>query len=452
MDQRQKNIAIVGAGIAGLTVAWRLKRAGCNVTVFEQSGYSGGCIKSVCENGYLLEMGPNTILNSSDALWSLAGELGILPSRVSASKEVGSRRFIYKDGKLIEVPSGPKILFSPVLSLGGRLRLLKEPFIPKRNDESEESLAAFVSRRLGREVLRNLVTPFVSGIYAGDPERLCLKSVFPKLFEIERDYGGIFKGMKGLKGEIKSSGLSSFEGGMACIIRALERDLAGSLEKNVKVKDIRRIENGYSLLCERTGGKKEEENVYDGVVVACQSFAAAKLLEKLDVGISRLLRKIEYAPIVVAHLGYKKENVSHELQGFGYLVPRGENVRQLGALWSSSLFSGRAPKDRILLTNFIGGALDMEAVDLTDDDILKQLYADLSKTLKIERPPEFVSITRYAHAIPQFNLGYFGTIREIRQRLSSFHGLHIAGSYAGAVSVAGTVEHAQSVAANILNE
>ena len=445
----RKKIAVIGAGIAGLTVAWRLKQAGCKVTVFEQSNYAGGCIKSFFDSGYLLEMGPNTILNSSTALWKLAADLGLEKSRLAAQKEIGSRRFIYRKMRLIEVPAGPKILFSPVLSVAGRLRILKEPFIAKRSDNAPESLASFIKRRLGKEVLRNLVTPFVSGIYAGDPEKLCLKSVFPKLHQIERDYGGIFKGMRALRGDIKASGLSSFRGGLGELILSLSNGLGESVVKGAKVKEVKKTGEKFSVVLDEAGLAKKCDDIFDKVVVATQSFAAAKIVSSIDRDLSGALQKIEYAPVVVSHLGFKKEDIGHHLNGFGYLVPREEGVRQLGTLWSSSLFSGRAPKGRVLLTNFTGGALDPEAVDLNDDDILKQTLADLKKTLKISGNPEFVSITRYAHAIPQFNLGYDELIKKIRESVSKINGLHLAGSYAEAVSVAGTVEHAEKVAAQI---
>ncbi|MBI2091606.1 MAG: protoporphyrinogen oxidase, partial [Deltaproteobacteria bacterium] len=244
---------VIGGGIAGLTAAWRLFEAGRQFTLLEQSGSVGGCIKTLNERGYLLELGPNTFLNSSVELWDLAKSVGILDLKIETPEKIGKKRYVFKNDRLAAVPAGPKILFSPILSARGRLRLLAEPFIKSKyarsstNAYADESMASFVKRRLGDEVLNYLVTPFVSGIFAGDPERLSIKAIFPKLAEAEQKFGSIFKGMSSLKGEIKSSGMGSFIAGIGTLPLAIESRLKDSIIKNAAVQEISRLNNGYNI-------------------------------------------------------------------------------------------------------------------------------------------------------------------------------------------------------------
>ena len=433
---------IIGAGIAGLTAAWRLHEAGIKVTLLEQSSNVGGCIRTMHNDGYLLELGPNTFLNSSVSLWNLAYSLGLKDLKIETPPKIGKTRFIFKKDKIVSVPAGPGILFSPLLSFKGRLRLLKEPFI-KALSPGDESLASFVRRRLGEEVLHMLVTPFVSGIYAGDPEQLSVAAVFPKLVEVEKKYGSIFKGMKALKTEIKSSGLGSFMAGIGTLPMAIESRLKDSIVKNARVTGIEKLNSGYNIRFEAGG---EQQNILaKKIICAVPAYTAARILSGLSNEFKEILSKIEYAPIIVIHTGYKHEDVPYDLKGFGFLVPRKNRVRILGSVWSSSLFQERAPEGYALLTNFLGGQLDPEAIDLTNDDIMRIVQKDLSRALSIKSPPAFACITRYTHAIPQYNIGHLEKISRISKLLEQFNGLFLTGSYFTGISVAETVEHAEKI-------
>ncbi len=445
-----EKIVIVGGGIAGLTVAHKLHKAGLPVLLLEQSSHLGGCIRTMHESGYLLELGPNTFLNSSKELWSLAESVGIKNLKIETPDAIGKRRYIYKEEKLVAVPSGPKILFSPILSLKGRLRLLKEPFIKKPSHNNDESLASFVTRRLGKEALDMLVTPFVSGIYAGDPERLSIKAIFPKLVHIEQKYGSVIKGMKELKGDIKSSGLGSFRAGIGTLTSALASNLGDSTVKNARVTSIEKINDTYNVHYEKDG---ESLNVMTKrLICALPAYSAARVLGGISDALRNALMGIEYAPIIVVHTGYKQENVAHRLDGFGFLVPRKQRVRILGGLFSSSLFPERAPAGHALFTNFLGGELDREVSDLDNDEIMNIVQKDLGRTVGAKGSPAFACITRYTHAIAQYNIGHTDRIAQIGRSLENCGGLRLTGSYFTGISVAGTVEHAVKTADAILSK
>jgi len=457
-----ERMVILGAGIAGLTTAWRLHQAGIPVTILEQSSHAGGCIRTMRESGYTLELGPNTFLNSSKELWDLAGSAGLANEKIETPREIGKTRYIFKDEKLIKVPAGPNILFSGVLSIKGRLRLLREPFIKPlvlqnpsfdrlrmsertgRMNGLDESLASFITRRLGPEVLDTLVTPFVSGIYAGDPEKLSIKAIFPKLIDIERKFGSIMKGMKELKGDIKSTGLGSFIGGIGSLSQTLESKLKDSIIYNARALSIEKLNGTYQIKYEDDGEPKTV--LAPNLICALPAYAASNAFSTLSDVLKENLSLIEYAPIAVVHTGYKKKDIERPLDGFGFLVPRKQKVRILGSLWSSALFGGRAPEGHALMTSFIGGILDPEALDLTNDDMMRTVQKDLLKVLGIKAKPAFACITRYTHAIPQYNIGHVKKIERITATLEHLPGLFMTGSYFDGISVAATIEHANVTA------
>jgi len=448
-DGPKASVVVIGAGIAGLTTAFRLKEAGINVTILEQSSSAGGCIRTISQNGYLLELGPNTFLNSSERLWKLARAVGLEGDRIETPQKISRRRFVFKKDSLIKVTGGPGILFSPLLSIRARARLLGEPFIKPLRDGVDESLAGFVRRRLGGEVLDNLVTPFVSGIYAGDPERLSLASVFPRLSTVEKKYGSILRGMKELKSDLKSSGLGSFKGGIGMLSAALESALKDELKKDTRVIGIDRVNDIFRVKTEKSG--EASDLLAGAVILATPAYSASGLIEPLSDSAGHALAGIEYAPILVIHTGFKSSDVPYQLDGFGFLVPRRNRVRQLGCLWSSSLFAGRAPSENVLLTSFMGGMLDKEAMDLSNDDIMRTVLKDLSKTLSIKSRPQFACITRYTHAIPQYHIGHQKRIADVASALEKIRGLFLTGSYFRGISVADTIEHAEGAAENAVN-
>lgn len=432
MSSQRESIVILGGGIAGLTAAWYLK--GLEPTIIEQSPALGGCVQTLQKDGYILELGPNTFLNSSDALWKLAEETGAAQDRISTPADA---RYIYKRGRLIPVPAGPGIILSNILSLKGRIRLLAEPFIRSSPKSDDESLAEFARRRFGNEVLNTLVTPFVSGVYAGDPEALSLKAVFPRLIEIEKRYGSIFRGMRELKSDLKAGGLGSFKAGASTLVNSIE---VKNAVRNARVTHIERTGKQYNICYEQDGGQKSI--LIDKVISALPAHVIGDLLSHMDKELGEVLRQVYYVPMVVVHVGYKRCDIPHPLNGFGFLVPRGEGVRILGCLWSSSLFPHRAPEGCALLTVFLGGALDPGAIDLADREIISIVERETARTLKVRAAPSFTHITRHTRAIPQYTIGHRERLDKIQAELAKFPGLYLTGAYFDGVSVAATIEHA----------
>lgn len=449
-NPEKPNVVIIGGGIAGLTIAFRLHQAGVKFKLLEQSSQAGGCIKTLSQKSYTLELGPNTFLNSSESLWRLAEDVNLRNKRISTPPKISNKRYVYKNGRLFIVPNGPQILFSNLLSLKGRLRILAEPFIKPSKDKKDESMASFFERRFGKEVLDTLVTPFVSGIYAGDPEILSIGAVFPKIVSLEEKYGSIFKGMKELKGEIKSKGLGSFTEGMGTLSQAIENIIKDSIVYNVRTTNIQQMTKGYKITCQSNGD--EQIFLADIIISAVPAYSLSSFIKTIDESLSNQLSKVVYAPIIVAHTAYKKTDLNKKLDGFGFLVPRGQKVRLLGSLWSSSLFEKRAPNDEVLFTSFIGGMLDKEACDLTNEDLMRLLQKDLAKTIGIKTSPSFACLTRYTYAIPQLNLGHKKLISEINGLASGHKGLYLTGSYFNGVSVANTIDHANETAKAVLTD
>jgi oxygen-dependent protoporphyrinogen oxidase len=447
-NAEKPKIVIIGGGIAGLTTAFRLRQAGVQFKLLEQSSQTGGCIKTLKQKDYLLELGPNTFLNSSDSLWNLAENLNLREKRISTSPAISNKRYIYKNGRLIKVPNGPYILFSNLFSLKGRLRMMAEPFIKPSKDKKDESMASFFERRFGHEVLDTLVTPFVSGIYAGDPSRLSINTIFPKITSLEEKYGSIFKGMKELKGEIKSKGLGSFTEGIGLISQTIENIIKDSIIYNARTVNIEKMPRGYKITCQSNGNT--QDFLADVIICAAPAYSTSGFIKSIDANLSNQLSRIEYAPIIVIHTAYKKTDFTKKMEGFGFLVPRGQKVRMLGSLWSSSLFVNRAPEDEMLFTNFIGGMLDKEACDMSNEDLMRTLQKDLAKIVGIKTNPSFACLTRYSCAIPQLNLGHKRLISEIKDLSLTYQGLYLTGSYFNGVSVANTIDHANETAKEVL--
>lgn len=429
------DVAVVGAGISGLSVALHLKRKGFEVAVFEKEDLPGGNIKTIRKEGYLLELGPQTVL-ADQKVEEFIKLTGLTPQYASQESKI---RYIYKGGRLIALPLSPLDFFrSPLLSVWGKLRVLKEPFVPP-SVKTEESIAEFVRRRLGREFLDYIVAPFVSGVYAGNAEELSVKYAVRRVYELEQKFGSLIKGAIKLKALGPAGRLVSFEGGNFTLIERLSSELKVSTE-NVVLK-IRRKDDRFLL--DAREGKYEARCV----VLSAPATSAGYLLRDLSWSASEEFDRIYYAPVVVLHASVKKGGVP---PGFGFLVPRVENKRILGVLFSSQLFPGRAPQDRELLTIYMGGATDPEVIDYEDARIFEIAERELKEILRINSV-EFLNLTRWKRAIPQYNLGY-GKYIELAKTLEKENpGLFLTGNYLYGVSVADCIRASYEVAQRVEN-
>ncbi|MDT8442075.1 MAG: protoporphyrinogen oxidase [Desulfuromonadales bacterium] len=439
-----REIAIIGAGISGLATAHAIERLAAaadiavNVTVYEREPRTGGKIWSIKEEGYLCEWGPNGFLDNKPMTLELCERLGIR-DRLERSNDNARKRFIYSGGRLNRLPeNGPMFFQSKLISWPGKLRLAMEPLIGKRTDGVDETLAEFARRRLGSEALDKLIGPMVSGIFAGDPETMSLKSCFPRIYELEQEYGGLVRAMlklaKQKKAERKAGKqvasaagpggvLTSFVGGIQELTEATVAGLRGQVKTGAAVSALKPLAGGWQLTL-ADGSSVEAELV----VSAAPAHVLKELVAGFDRPLSEILAAILYAPMNVICFGYPQEKIARDLDGFGYLIPKKEGCAILGTLWDSSIFPQRAPEGQVLLRSMMGGATNPRAIDLSDAEVKERTMAELRKIMGIEVEPEFVRIFRHPRAIPQYTVGHAQRLTAIADRLQEHPGLLLTGN------------------------
>ena len=446
---------IIGAGISGLVAAHRLKKMGRDLLLVESSDHTGGVIQSREVEGFLIECGPNSLRGSHEFL-DLVEELNLTDELITADPRAPA--YVYADGRLQAVPmSPPALVKTKLISNAAKLRLLREPFVKARRGGGEESVASFVRRRLGDEILERLVEPFLSGVYAGDPERLSLQACFPKLAEFEAESGGILRGaLRAAKQSRKEAAkpkrslrpyrLCSFGHGLSALPEALAKSLGESLLTRARIIDISST-GRFEIKVEHLGEIKKITS--STLVVSAPAYVAAHLLGGIAPEVAALIAEIPYVSIASVPLAYRAEQIARKLDGFGFLAPRGEGLRTLGSIWNSFLFAGRAPEGWVCLTNFIGGATDAEAVKLGDEELIHTVHNDLSKVLGVSGGPRHLPITRYERAIPQYTLGHATRVKRVETLLRDVPGLWIAGNYLRGISLGDCIKHAERVAVEI---
>ncbi len=436
---------IVGAGLCGLTAAYRLLQENPHykIAVIESQNRVGGVISSINIDGYRIESGPNTFVSTGKSIMALCNELDLIP--VPASP-LAKNRYILHRHKLHSLPSSPlRFIKSGLLSPQAKLKLLLEPFQSPNSTKNEESIADFARRRLGTEVLEKMLGPFLSGVYAGDPEQLSLQAVFPKLAQWEKESGSLLKGiLQSRKEEKKQSGnhrkpyqLLSFETGMGSLPETLAHSLPENvIQLNTSVESVHHTGSQFQLVL------SSETNIStQALILATPAFASARLLASITPEVAQLLNKIEYVPLTVTHFGFPKNAISHPLDGFGFLIPRSEHVPLLGCIWASTLFQNRAPEGHVLLSCYTGGALDLDLMNRSDENCIQQSLQDLQTIFKSPQlSPTFCKHIRYRSAIPQYSLGHLERIQHITEALSNTAGLFLAGNYLTGVSVDNCVE------------
>jgi oxygen-dependent protoporphyrinogen oxidase len=451
-----QRVVVVGGGIAGLSIAWELVARpgflpdGSTVEVLESSPGPGGNIRSERRDGYLCEWGPNGFLDDAPATIAACVRLGLEPRLVRASR-AAERRFIVRGGRLRELPSGPLgFLTSNLLTLRGRLRVLGEPFIGPRRSDEDESVLDFARRRIGREAAEVLVDALVTGIWAGDGERLSLRSTLTKLYDLERQHGGLVRGMLARRGQGGGPAgprgrLTSFPDGLAELPRALAGALGPRLRVNTRVTGIERIATGgYRVHAD--GGPSVEA---DRVVVASPCWSASPVLATLDPELGRLVGEIPSVPVAVLHLGFAREDAGG-LTGFGFLIPRGESKSLLGVLLPSNIFPGRAPEGAVLATAMLGGARDPGAIDRSDAVLIDEAAGSLATLAGVRKAPRFKLMIRHARAIPQYVLGHAARLEAIEARRRKLPGLFLAGNSYRGVAINACLLDAPKVAAEIV--
>ncbi len=436
---------VVGAGISGLSAAYALYQRGMSVLVVEARDTVGGSIRSErTAEGFVLEHGPNTVVSKDPVLWEHFAGLGIASQRLVADRRSG-RRFVLINGQLELLPTSPPAFFaSKVLSTRGKLRLLAEPFLP-RTRMPDESIASFCTRRLGSEAAQRMVDPFVSGVYAGDPSATSMRAAFPSLWEAEQRYGSIALGMiRGRKraqideGRPKPARMRSemftFRNGLITWPQAIAGALGSErVWLNTPATALQPGSNDWQLTVTRNG--QPETLTTSQIILATPADVSATLVERLDLAAAQVLRAIPYAPLAIVHLGYRRHDVSHPLDGFGMLCPGRERRHILGTLWTSSLFPGRAPADTVLLTTFVGGARNPRILEQDDEQLLLSVKREQQVLVGARGEPLFTNVTRWNRSIPQYVAGHTQRMTTLERLEATCPGLYLLGNYRDGVSV-----------------
>jgi oxygen-dependent protoporphyrinogen oxidase len=315
--------------------------------------------------------------------------------------------------------------------------------------DADESVAAFVRRKFSPQLLDRLVCPFVSGVYAGDPERLSLRSAFPSVHEAEESAGSITRGMlraaKTKIGPRERPSLLAFRDGNETLIRALSNTLGPSLHAGVSITGIS-VQNGGSFNVQFEAHGASESASTKSLILAVPTNVTGKLLSHIDSSFESLLAPIEYAPVAVVSLGYRISDIAHSLDGFGFLVPRSSGLRVLGTVWNSSLFPGRAPEGHALLTSFVGGATDPSAASLPTEALTSLVASEISPVLSITGEPIFSNVAVWPRALPQYNLGHSNRLAAVAKLLRNHPGIWLAGNYLRGPAIGSCVEQALAVA------
>jgi len=494
-----KPVAIIGAGITGLTAAFYLKRKGVPVTVYEASGRVGGVIQSVRREGFLAEFGPNTILETSPKIRQLIVDAGLESRRLETNPEA-SARFVVRDKRPIAMPGSPLgFLTTDLFSPKAKLAVAREPFVPRRRDGVEESIAQFVVRRFNQEFLDHAIDALVAGVYAGDPYKLSVTHAFPKLKALEDNYGSMIKGQifgardRKKRGDVAKDRAPkfSFGEGLQVLPDALREQLGDSVRLNTSVTNLTQTAEGWRLTLSEgraTRGPnrnlEEKENgdacnssfremEHSAVVFCGTAYRLAELqVETLEYGTltpalsdpmgagdqrSRAGRfldlssfsEIRYPPVASVVSGFRREDVAHPACGFGMLIPKIEGFKILGTIFSSALFPNRAPEGHVTLTSYIGGERYPELAALPPEKLYELVLADLRVLLGVRGEPVFKHAAFFLKAIPQYNVGY-GRFRELMKKVEvDAPGFFLAGHYRDGVSLSDSILSGCNVAERV---
>lgn len=451
-----KKIGIIGGGISGLTAAFLLKNKGFDVTLFEKSGAVGGNVETVKIDGFLIEYAPNSLIKSP-RLVDLIKALK-LDGEVLTANPNNKKRYVLRNGKLQALPmSIAKMAADGYFSAGAKLRLLREPFIKSKSPDGE-SVAEFFERRLGREIVERAADPFIAGIYAGNPENLSVKAAFPRLYELEKEYGSLLIGSLRSKTEKADKDFPrsfSFINGIQTMTDKLGASLGESVQTNKEILEIKNTADGtISVSTERRNLAGEisvsrQENIFDAIVISTHAETAANMIENLDADLSAQLKNIYYPPVALIYFGIKKENINFNLDGFGFLIPSAERRKILGTLWNSAVFENRAPEAYHLLTTFVGGARNADEFEKSDDELFETVYGELKSILGLRDKPDFMHVKRWRKAIPQYNIGYEKIEKGIEDFVETNKGVFFCSNFYKGISVGDSVKNAYRTAEEI---
>lgn len=446
MDTHQP-VIIVGAGIAGLTVAYELQKKGIPYQILEAGDKAGGVIRSLHIDGYELDAGPNSIGATPDTL-SFLTEIGLKDVVMEASA-ASKNRFLVRNGQLHGISPNPvKIISSKYVSSGAKWRLFTESFRKADKTTQEESVSSFVTRRFGAEIMEYVFEPVLSGIYAGNPDKLSIQEVLPILPKWEKTYGSVTKGMMKSKSEMGGRKIVAFKGGNQVLPEKLVSLLNTPLKLGAKVTGVTKGATDYIVQYEEHG-QTQMLNAKQ-VIFTTPSYATAGAITTLDVDLSATLKDLHYPHMGVLHLGFGKEAKEKIPEGFGFLVPHAEHKHFLGAICNSAVFPSRAPEGKVLFTVFVGGAQQESLFEeMGATHLQATVVKEFMELLGLTTPPELQKFSEWQKAIPQLNVGFAATREKIKTFEKQYPGIIIAGNYVTGVSIPGIIAAAKGIAEKI---
>jgi oxygen-dependent protoporphyrinogen oxidase len=457
-------VVVVGAGVSGLAIAFEIAERAerferpVELLCLDAASRAGGHIQSERRNGFLCEWGPTGFLDNAPATLTLVRRLALEQDMLPANEGAG-HRFLYRRGALRALPNSPgAFLRSRILSWPGKLRVACEGFVPRGPALEDESVHDFATRRIGAEAAETLIDAMVSGIWAGDTRQLSVKATFPKMVEMERVHGGLFRAMLAKRGagrgaEQTAGGpfgpggtLTSFRSGMQALTDALAAALGRRLRLNTRIEAISDMGRRGFRVHLQEGAPIET----DAVVLAAPAFASARMVRAMDPQLVTALEAIPYTSLAVIHLGFARETLDACPQGFGFLAPRNQGLRSLGSLWPSDIFEGRAPSGLRLTSTMIGGAHDEDVVDLDDNALFAIVREELHRAMGFVVAPRFKLLIRHAKAIPQYTLGHLDRVAAVDEAIRKRPGLFVGGNGLRGLSVNLCIEEAGPQAEQVL--
>ena len=470
MRPNPKTVVVIGGGITGLTAAYRLTQAArahegpLEVILLEASGRLGGAIATHAQDGLLMEQGPDCFLSAKPWGMRLCEELGLGDEIISTTTQY-RQSFIVRGGKLVPVPQGfylmapgswRSLITTPVFSWRGKLRMALDLVVPRRTATDDESLAQFVTRRLGREALERMAQPMVGGIYTADPQYLSMRATMPQFLEMEQQHGSLIRAMLHRQRNAASAGTSgpryglfvSFRQGMQTLVDALTAHLpAGTVRLHAPVRRLQRLAETQRWLVHLDQQPALEA---DAVCLSLPAPPSGQLLHDVDSPLATALQAVPYASSAIVNLVCTRAQVSHPLDGMGFVVPAIEQRALLACSFSSIKFAGRAPQNQVLLRAFVGGALQQEQLARSDIGIQQAVVHDLRQLLGLTGEPLAISVTRHLEAMPQYHVGHLDRVAHITSRLAHYPGLVLAGNAYHGVGIPDCIHSAEMAVQTLL--
>jgi oxygen-dependent protoporphyrinogen oxidase len=461
MGPEKCDVVVIGAGISGLCTAHWLAALGIEVRILEKEAEVGGTMKTVHEDGFLIEQGPDSGQETTPLIRELVQGLR-LESQFLHADPWGRSRYVLWHGRLHKLPMSPAaFLASPLLSLRAKFHLLSEPFVGRVN--TDESVSAFVLRRLGREFLDSIMDPLAADEYASSPELLSVRWAYPELAGLEERYGGLLRGMlRERSGRKRPAEMFSFRDGMQVLPRAVADALRRRVVTGAKVTALRDLmrdpaaETGepdlrrYEVEYLQWGAARQVEA--DSIVLAVPAFAAAPLIAPYSSALSHALNQIKYPPLASVFLGFASHQIRRPLDGSGFLIPSSEKAQILSCRLPCRLFPGRAPHGHTAVTAFVGGSRQPELTQKDDAELVLMVTQELRPVMQIEGNPVYSRVTRWQRAIPQFAPGHDGTLDALAAFEDGHPGIWFCSSYREGISIGDCIKSARETARRVTAE